>query len=219
MKRRAPWIGALAALLLASCAHHPISLEPATYAFTGEDYERLYRAWTRDADDFAWGELRDVLLVTATFEAPEFRWAYIARYAEDHGIGPQERTEMLRASLADAEEHHRFFITLAGDVYREANLVRRDSAWRVLLVDESGRTMAPSEIERIRRPSAAERVYFPSINVYRHTFRLVFPTHHPDGSRVFEDDADKATLRFTGARGTVDLVWDFENAESGSGGR
>lgn len=202
----------LSALLMASCAHHPISLEPSTYTFTGEDYERIYRAWSRDADDFSWGELRDVLLVTATFEAPEFRWAYIVRYAQDHGIGPDERSELLRASLADAQENHRFFVTLAGEVYREANLVRRDSAWRVLLVDEAGRTMAPTEIERVRRPSAAEKVYFPSINPYRHVFRLVFPTHHPDGSPVLAPDATSAKLRFTGARGTVDLVWDFDAA-------
>ncbi len=219
MRKWGRWSLVLAALLMASCAHHPISLEPTTHAYTGEDYERIYRAWSRDADDFSWGDLRDVLLVTATFEAPEFRWAYIARYAEDHGIGPAERTDLLRASLADAEEKHRFFVTLAGEVYREANLTRRDSAWRVLLVDEEGRTMAPVEIEHVRRPSAAERVYFPSINPYRHAFRVVFPAHHPDGSPVLAPDATRAMLRFTGARGTVDLLWEFEaDAPLSSGG-
>jgi len=203
---------ALVGAAFVGCASHPLSLRPATYEVTPDDYEDVYRAWTREADAYAWSQLRDVLHITATLESSEFRWAYVVRYARDYGLDPSARTEMLEATLQDAVDHHRFYITLAGDVYREGNLTKRDSAWRLVLIDADGRTTAPSHIERVRRPSAAERVYFPSVSPFRYVYRVVFPARRADGTPSIPPSAAEVTLRATGARGTVDLVWELETA-------
>jgi len=198
-------------LLSTACAAQTISLRPQARAFTATDYERMYDAWTRDEDDFAWSRMHSVLHVTATFESWEFRWAYVVRYAQDYGLGPADRDAMLRASLEDAQNRHRFFVTLAGEDFRQSNLTGRESAWRVLLVDPRGETTIPVGVERIRRPGAAEGTYFPSISVHRQAFRIVFPVRRDDGTLTIAPDATHLILRFTGALGTVDLRWDFES--------
>ena len=197
---------------LGACAGRPIRLATGPRALTPEDYEDVYDAWTRDADDFEWGDLSDVLRVTATFESWEFRWAYVVRYASDHALEGETRNNLLRASLDDAQEHHRFFITISGEVFAEQNLTSRRSAWRVVLVDESGGQMEPVAIERVRRPSAAERTYFPSISSHRQAFRLIFPTRREDGTPVIPADASAVTLRFAGALGQLDVRWELTPA-------
>ncbi|MEM9073321.1 MAG: hypothetical protein AAGE52_32750 [Myxococcota bacterium] len=197
-------------LLAAACAPSPISLQTGPRGFTADDYSRVYEDWTRDADKFAWGNLDDILHVTATFESWEFRWAYIVRYAEDHSLEAPRRAEMLRATLDDASENHRFFVTLAGVNFREQNLSARTSAWRIILVDPEGRQTVPAEIRRVRRPSAVEQVYFPSVHPHRQTFRIVFPATREDGTETIPADAESVVLRFAGPRGRVDLTWRFD---------
>jgi hypothetical protein len=203
----------LAVVLLvsaASCGGRRLPMRPSSRSFTPGDYTNIYTDWTRETDEFAFGRLQDLLHVTATFESWEFRWAYVVRYAADYSLATDERTRLLRSSLADAQERHRFFVTMLGNIYRESDLTDERSAWRVLLVDEEGRQTRPIEIARMRRPGAAERVYFPSVSTQRQTFRIAFPTQHPDGTPVIAPDAGHVILRFTGAEGAVDLRWDFD---------
>lgn len=199
---------ALLCALASGCGATAISLSPQARSFTWRDYDEVYDAWTRDADEFEFGRLSDVLNATATFQSWEFRWAYVVRYAHDYSLSTEARTEMLRASLADAEQHHRFFVTLVGTDFRESDLSREESAWRVLLVDQRGAQTVPIEVDKVD-PTAAEKVYFPSISPFRHAYRIVFPAFRADGSPTIPPDADFVILRFTGARGAVDLRWDF----------
>jgi hypothetical protein len=203
-------------MLLAACATTPISLRQGPRAFTERDYEDVYEAWTRSEQDFSFSRMSDVLRVSATFESWEFRWAYVVRYAHDYSLETAARDEMLRTTLADSRRHHRFFVTLVGQSYREADLSGPSSAWRVLLVDEEGRQTPPQEIERIRRPSAAERVYFPSVNHHRQTFRIMFPAVRDDGLPSIPPDAERIVLLFTGPRGRVELEWKID-LEDGAG--
>ena len=202
-------IAAALVVLAGGCAGRIITLETGPRSFTPDDYEDVYESWTRGDQDFEWALLDDVLHVTATFESWEFRWAYIIRYGYDHAIEADTREAMLRATLADAQANHRFFVTVAGSDFREQNLASRHSAWRVLLVDPAGRQTEPVEIERIRRPSAAYEIYFPSNSPQRQAFRIVFPATRPDGTPSIPPGAAHVILRFTGARGRVDLRWDF----------
>ncbi|MAQ17695.1 MAG: hypothetical protein CMN30_23230 [Sandaracinus sp.] len=200
--------------LSAGCAGRTITLETGPRSFTPDDYEDVYESWTRDDQDFEWALLDDVLHVTATFESWEFRWAYVVRYGYDHAVEADDRETMLRATLSDAGENHRFYVTVAGSDFREQNLASRHSAWRVLLVDPEGRQTEPVEIERIRRPSAADEIYFPSITPQRQAFRVVFPASRADGTPAIPDGATHVILRFTGARGRVDLRWDFGDVDA-----
>ncbi|MCS6796937.1 MAG: hypothetical protein NZ898_00120 [Myxococcota bacterium] len=205
-------VGLIGLGVLAACTAPTLSLRPAPRAFTARDYETVYRAWTRQSDAFSFARLADVLHVTATFQSWEQRWAYVVRYAEDHGLSTEERDRMLRANLEDAREHHRFFVTLAGEYVRESDLTDARSAWRVLLLDDRGNATVPVAIEKVDRPTAADRTYYPTIGRHRLAFRLAFAARRPDGTSTLPDDTSRATLRFTGPRGTVDLVWELSSA-------
>ncbi|MGE0787076.1 MAG: hypothetical protein AB7S26_15490 [Sandaracinaceae bacterium] len=198
------------ALSVAGCAGRQLPIHPAPRSFTPDDYGSIYGDWTRSSDEFAFDRLQDVLHVTATFESWEFRWAYVVRYASDYSLTTEERTRLLRSSLSDAEDRHRFFVTMVGNRFTESDLTGERSAWRVLLVDEAGRQTRPVEIDRMRSPGAAERVYFPTVNPQRHTYRIAFPTRHPNGEPVIAPDAQRIRLRFTGAEGSVQLEWELD---------
>jgi hypothetical protein len=208
---RAQVVLVLLALLLAACATTTVRLEPVPRTFTPKDYSRIYKRWTRDADEFAWNRLTDVLAVTATFESWEFRMAYMVRYADDHGLETAERDRLLAASLDDAKQFHRFFVTLVGPNFRESDLTGRRAAFRVLMIDDNDRGTPPVSLERVHRPSPAERVYFPSVSPLRMAFRVAFPAVRDDGIETIPKDAKQVRLRFTGAGGRVDLTWQVED--------
>lgn len=214
MKSRLVGVG-LAALTVSACAQAAtISMRGGTRDFAPEDYEDVYDAWTRSEHDFSWRRLTDVLRVSATFESWEFRWAYVVRYAYDYSLDTRARHEMLRTSLDDARHNHRFFVTLIGENFREGNIASRHSAWRVLLVDDTGGQTPPREIERIRHPSAADRVYFPSVNPHRDTFRISFPAVRDDGTPSIPPGSSEIVLLFAGARGRVELRWELDPVTS-----
>ena len=209
MRRALPLLCAIAALATLGCAPKKITLEPGPRTFTPDSYISVWEAWTRERESFAWKELSHEIFVGATFEAWEFRWAYVVRYAHDYSLSPEARDEMLEASLTSSKQEHRFFVTLSGLDFRESNLAHRTSAWRVLLVDPEGNQTDPILMERVRRPTAVDRVYFPQVNSFRQTFRLTFPAVDADGRKSIPDGAEFIVLRFTGARGRADLRWDL----------
>lgn len=197
------------------CKTPPVTLQPGPRVFTPDSYPVIWSDWTREAESFSWVDLAHELHVTATFESWEFRWAYVVRYARDYSLLPAARDEMLQASLASSRQEHRFFVTLAGFSFRESNIVGRQSAWRVLLIDPEGNQTIPVLMERVRRPSAVDRVYFPQVSALRETFRVTFPAVADDGRPTIPEGADFVLLRFTGARGRVDLRWELDAAPTG----
>ncbi|QQR89206.1 MAG: hypothetical protein IPJ88_13455 [Myxococcales bacterium] len=203
-------LGVLSLLVLGSCGSGSVSLRQGSRAYTAGDYEQVYKKWTRAHDAFEFGELRDVLAVTATFESWDFRWAYTVRYAKDYSLPPAERQNILDTNLKDSVRHHSFFVTLAGGRFRESDISDKDSAWRVLLINEKGQALAPVGIEKIGRPRVPERVYFPSMSPHRQAFRVVFPVRFDNGEMVISRHSKYVVLRFTGAVGKVDLTWELQ---------
>ena len=204
-----------AVALVAGCKPQKVTMEPGARTFTPESYGRVWEAWTREKESFAWKELAHEIFVGATFESWEFRWAYVVRYAYDYSLTPGARDEMLDASLASSRQEHRFFVTLSGLDFRESNLAHKSSAWRVLLIDPEGNQTSPILMERVRRPTAVDRVYFPQVNSFRQTFRLTFPAMDQNGRQTIPAGAEFVVLRFTGARGRADLKWELRPSGGG----
>ncbi|MCC7534736.1 MAG: hypothetical protein IT379_00910 [Deltaproteobacteria bacterium] len=208
LSRRAPLVAL--ALVSIACGSVAVSLEEGPRRYTADDYEDVYERWTRTVDEFHIGNLEQVIRATATFQSWDFRWAYVVRYAHDFRFSTMQRTRMLEHALRDAQEHHRFFLTMSGRYRREADLTGEQRAWRVLLVNADGDEVEPDRIERVSRPGAAERIYFPTVSPYRLTFRLSFPVRDPRSGQPFLQPHHRYfTLRFAGALGAVDLRWNI----------
>lgn len=192
----------------AACGPPRVSLVEGPRSYDATDYDKVLARWTREARLIALTELHSVLTVTATFESWDFRWAYVARYARDHRLSPEQHDELLAENLAEAKQFHDFYVALSSENRRHADLTRPESAWVVRLADDRGNETAPLEIESVRKPGPVEQAYFPYTSVFRQVFRIRFPAMTERGPSIAED-ARFAVLRFSGPRGEQELTWEL----------
>jgi hypothetical protein len=80
----------------------------------------------------------------------------------------------------------------------------------VRLIDATGNETAPTQIELIKKPNILERRYYPYNSVWRKAFRIRFPTTSGNGRQTISSNADWVGLRFAGAWGNMDLVWELD---------
>ena len=102
----------LATLLAPGCKPQQLTMEPGARTFTPESYPKVWAAWTREEESFAWKELAHEIFVSATFESWEFRWAYVVRYAYDYSLTPEARDEMLDAGYPEPGGDSYFCLSL-----------------------------------------------------------------------------------------------------------
>jgi hypothetical protein len=207
---------ALLAISLASvaCVKPRIDLREGAREYVATDYEEVLRLWTRDAQLIQVSDLNNVLTVTATYESWDFRWAYVIRYAEDYRLTIDQRQALLERSLAETRKAHVFYVALYAQRHKWNNLTVDDPAWIVRLIDDEGTETAPVEITQIRRPGAIELTYFPYTSPWRSAFRISFPIVRSDGRPTISPAARWFGLRFAGAQGNDELIWEI--AASGS---
>jgi len=174
------------------------------------DYEPILKRWTRTESLVALAELDDLLTVTSTFESWDFRWAYVIRYAADYRLTIEQRRILLESTLADTRTKHQFYIALYGPNRRWNDISKKDSAWIVRLIDDKGNETAPEEILPIHKPTSIERTYFPYTSIFRQAFRIRFPVTLADGRPTVSPNARWFGLRFAGAQGNQDIVWQVQ---------
>jgi hypothetical protein len=205
---------ALALLLAFGCAQQSVRLEEGPREYVATDYETVLRHWTRHKQLLKVSELDNVLTVTATYESWDFRWAYVVRYGEDYRLSVEQRRALLERSLTETREFHQFYVALYAQKYKWNDLTAKEPAWIVRLVDDEGTETPPTEIDVIKKPSAIELTYFPYTTPWRSAFRLKFPIVRPDGRPTISPQARWFGLRFAGAQGNDQLVWELEPGSS-----
>lgn len=191
------------------CAEPKVPLDTQPREYVPTDYPDVLARWTRTQQLLVISELDDVLTVTATYESWDFRWAYAVRYSEDYRLTVDQRTALLQQSLSEVDEVHEFYVALYASIPKWADLTVDNSAWIVRLTDSRGNETAPSEIELIKRPGAIERTYFPYTSPWRTVHRVRFPVRRKDGTLSIAADAKWLGLRFTGAQGHSELLWEI----------
>lgn len=210
MTAGAALIFAALAALVPACGSSSVSLSHGAREYVATDYERVLDRWTRTEHLFVASEADDLLTVTATYESWDFRWAYVVRYAEDYRLTVEQRRTLLDRSLTESEVSHQFFVALYAERHRYGDLTAEDPAWIIRLIDDRGNETAPSAIEPVRRPGAIERTYFPYTSPWRRAYRVRFPVARADGRRTISPNARWFGLRFAGAQGNQQLVWQVD---------
>ncbi len=189
-----------------------VSLREGPRSYTAQRYDDVLQRWTRTGHDYVLQGFEDQIGVTATYESWDFRWAYVIRYADDFRLSTIERTRLLETSLDAARREHEFYVALYTTNRRWGLLTRPTSAWRVLLVDDHGREVAPVAVDAVTHPGALERTYFPYTTVWRQVYRIRFPRRVPlaggGEAEILNDRTHFFILRFAGPLGHTDLVWD-----------
>jgi hypothetical protein len=203
----------LAALFLGGCATPTVTLTEGPREYVATDYDNVLGRWTRTERLFALSELENYLTATATFESWDFRWAYVVRYVQDYRLTIDQRKKLLEKALDETRLKHQFFVALYGGERKYNDLTKPDSAWIVRLIDDTGNETAPQEIVSIKKPNALERSYFPYNTTYRQAFRIRFPRVAPDGRPTISPQAKWFGLRFAGAQGNSELVWQLDGTK------
>ena len=198
---------------LVGCRPDPVSVAEGPRQYVATDYEAVLKNWTREENLIIYDELEKALTVSATFESWDFRWAYVIKYANDYRLTIPQRQRLLSNTLNETRKHHQFFIALYGSNQKQNDLTEKDSAWIVRLIDATGNETAPSQIEAIKKPNILERRYYPYNTVWRKAFRIRFPTKSGNGRATIADDAEWFGLRFAGAWGNMDLVWELTDEQ------
>jgi len=200
---------ATASSTLLACSEPKVSLGKGAREYTDSDYPQVLERWTRTKSLIAISELDNLLTVTATFESWDFRWAYVVKYSNDYRLTVEQRRALLERTLAETQDSHRFYVALYGTKVRWADLTKPQTSWVVRLIDDEGNETAPTAIELISRPGPLEIRYFPYSTVWRHVFRIKFPTTAPDGRSTIAVNARWFGLRFAGAEGNEELKWEI----------
>ena len=192
------------------CTKQTVSLAEGPREYVATDYENVLRTWTRTEHLIALDQLENFLTATATYESWDFRWAYVVRYVQDYRLTIDQRKKLLDRTLEETRQRHQFFVAIYGGERKYNDLTKVDSAWIVRLIDDTGNETAPEEIVAIKKPNALERVYYPYNTVWRLAFRIRFPRTTSDGRPTISDRARWFGLRFAGAQGNSELIWQLE---------
>lgn len=208
----APMVLCLSALLVGptGCVDATVSMAAGPREYVPSDYPQVLKTWTRERSLIDLSEFDHKLTVTATFESWDFRWAYVVRYASDYRLTVRQRRELLEQTLGEAKDDYEFYVALYGPNWRHTDLSRPASAWIVRLIDDQGNETAPSKIESIVKPGPLELRYFPYTTVWRHAFRIRFPRVTGADRPTIAANARKFGLRFAGAEGNEELVWELD---------
>jgi hypothetical protein len=200
----------LAALVSGGCAKPTVTLAEGPREYVATDYDTVLDRWTRTERLFALSDLETYLTATATFESWEFRWAYVVRYGQDYRLTIDQRKKLLDKALDETRTQHQFFVALYGGERKYNDLTKPNSAWIVRLIDDTGNETAPLEIVAVKKPNALERNYFPYNTTFRQAFRIRFPPLTADGRPTISPQAKWFGLRFAGAQGNSELVWQLD---------
>jgi hypothetical protein len=207
---------ALLLLLTSACRAPAVGLGEGPREYVASDYDSVLKMWTRSEQLTNVNVMDNVLTVTSTYESWDFRWAYVVRYAEDYRLTIDQRHSLLERSLAETHDAHEFYVALYAEKYKWNDLTTSEPAWIVRLLDDEGTETAPSEIQTIRRPGAIELTYFPYTTPWRSAFRVRFPKVRADGRPTISPAARWFGLRFAGAQGNQELVWEITDKQTRS---
>jgi hypothetical protein len=199
--------GLLTLLLMLGCTEQKVSMSEGPREYVATDYDQVLRLWTRTEQLTNVNMMDNVLTATATYESWDFRWAYVVRYSEDYRLTVEQRRALLERSLTEFQDQHSFYLALYAQKYKWNDLAAKDPAWIVRLIDDEGNETAPTSIQTIKRPGAIELTYFPYTTPWRSAFRITFPRKQRDGRDTISTASRWFGLRFAGAQGNQQLVW------------
>ncbi|MCA9665682.1 MAG: hypothetical protein KC503_08840 [Myxococcales bacterium] len=195
-----------AAAAYGCAAPNPIvSLAPPAKAPVSDSYPDQLRRWTRFGRIIK--QLDTPLKVHATLFAPEFASAYVSRYSDLFKLPPAKRAKLAEEQRKSWETSFPLVFAAATHDWTWNDFDRKDSVWRVALVNDGGAQVSPQTIKRVRRQTATTKSFFPYVAEFYEVYEVRFPRALPDGRALVDGDTKSLLLRFAGPLGQTELTW------------
>jgi hypothetical protein len=184
-----------------------MSLAPSSAVYAASDYGQVRERWTRSAQPLKLQALDTPLRVHATLFSPDFIAAYVAKSAAVYRLSASDRTELGRKLGGAAARSYSFFVGASTTDLRSNDLERKDSVWRIALLNDRGEQVSPAEIraEKTIAPGATE--FFPFLDSFYRAYHVRFPTTLADGQPLIREGTQKLVLLFAGPLGLAELTW------------
>jgi hypothetical protein len=192
-----------AAMAMVSCAGAPPRV-PLTneWPTSADTYESSTRQWTRSANLSA--SYQQVISLDATLMAPPWRAARARRDAALHALGPTSRDALFTKARQETLGPWEFELLVTTWDRRENDLHRAKRAtWKVVLLDDQGNELEPTEIVRDRRPAHMLRADFPHMGDFAEAYIARFPKDKP----VLGAAVKQVRLRVVSVRGAIEVSW------------
>jgi hypothetical protein len=201
---------AVALVLLGACGGAPPRV-PLTTTWPTEcsnDYEGTTESWARTVK--LRGQYQEILDLRAVFKSPQWRCAHTVRdVSTRHLEGPALEAAFAQAHAESTGPYEVELIVTTWD-RRENDLDRgQRSVWRVVLVDDAGREVAPIEIVKDKRSMGVLRAEFGPATDYQtiNDFAVAYIARFPTTTPLLGPTARSLRLRMTSERGGVEVAW------------
>jgi hypothetical protein len=173
--------------------------------YRSEDYRSVYWRWTRHEKVTA--NLESALEVWATYKSRDYREAFVAHYAEAYSLGDAAREQLRQGQHEAADSDYEFIVTAQSANYKWNDLEKKNSPWRVTLVDGAGREISPEEIRIEKLPDMFEREFYPVKTPFSKTYLARFLRSAGKDEGFAGERSGRIALRFAGPLGHAELVW------------
>ena len=207
--RRTRGFALACAVALVGCAQSAsksVNFSDATRNYRPSDYSSVYESWTRHAK--LWQEVGTVIEAWATYKSWDFRQAYVSYYASIYDLSDSDRATLLRSQLEASRASHEFHVAVQMTTDKWNDLDRKNSPWRVTLLDASGGELGPTSIQAVKLPELYESQFYPSRTEFTRAYEISF-ARTGSGGQLFSGPASgRLVLRFASPAGRIELVWD-----------
>jgi len=197
---------ALAAWVGCATSRPPVvDYSESAQVFRESDYPATREAWTRTGKLVQ--DIGTVLEGWATLKGPEFRQAYVAKYAAVYSLADSERDGLAKAQIQAAHSTYEIHLIAQSTSEKWNDLERRTSPWRVSLVDGTGAELGPTTIKVEKFPELYERNFFPDRTPFSRSYTLKFAK--PEAGDAFVGPSSgRLILRISSPQGQVEFVWE-----------
>lgn len=181
-----------------------VDFSPTVRHLRADDYPEVLQRWTRHTKVVA--DVGTVIEVWAVLKSAEFREAYIERYAAVYHLSEPDRDQLHDVQVQQVGAVYEFHVTAQSTEWKWNDFDKRETAWRVTLVDGAGNSIAPLSVQAQRLPEPYEESFFPNRTPFTRTYVIKFEKEVED--RPFAGPASgRLALRFSSPVGEAELMW------------
>jgi hypothetical protein len=153
-----------------------------------------------------------VLELWATLKSWDFRQAFVAKYAAAYHLQDGEREALAKSQQDVARSVYEIHLVTQSTADKWNDLERRNSTWRITLLDGTGAELSPLSITAEKLPEIYLLEFFPRRTPFTriYTVRFSRPEHsEAGGGEAFVGAASgRLVLRIDSPIGEVEVAWE-----------
>lgn len=201
--------GCLVALGVAGCTSRSsmVNIAPTNHQYGQGAYTRVFTHWTRHAKIIKLERLDTTIRVHSTCLSPDFIAAYVARYEHLFKLPRRERNRISKEMNDTWKESYAFTVAAATTDHRWNDFDKKQSIWRIALINDLQQQVAPMEITAEKINTVTIKEMFPYVQDFYRFYRIRFPRKLSDGTELIRKDTRYIAIRFAGPLGKTELVW------------